>query len=116
LIDPDRFRQVLSNLLSNALQHTPEGGKVTVSITSENTSLSISVIDTGSGIPEEDLERVFTRFYRSDPSRSRATGGSGLGLSIAKSLVERQGGNIHVHSTAGEGSTFTIDFPIPMSF
>ncbi len=112
MIDPDRFRQVLSNLLANALQHTPGGGQVTTSVSSDLEAVSISVADTGHGIPAEDLDRIFQRFYRSDPSRSRQTGGSGLGLSIAKSLVERQGGRISVQSELGKGTSFTITFPL----
>jgi signal transduction histidine kinase len=111
MIDPDRFRQVLSNLLSNALQNTPEGGQITTSITSNAEAVKFSVSDTGPGIPPDDLERIFERFYRRDPSRSRDTGGSGLGLSIVKSLVERQGGQIEVESKVGKGSCFTIIFP-----
>jgi signal transduction histidine kinase len=110
-IDPDRFRQVLANLLSNALQYTPGRGQITLCLTSDDQHVSISVADTGPGIPEEDLERIFQRFYRRDPSRSRDTGGSGLGLSIAKSLVERQGGQIRVESEMGQGTRFTITFP-----
>ncbi len=110
-LDPDRFRQVLSNLLSNALQYTPEGGEITIAMEADERSVSISISDTGPGIPAEDLERIFQRFYRRDSSRSRDTGGSGLGLSIAKSLVERQGGQIVVESELGQGSRFTIIFP-----
>jgi signal transduction histidine kinase len=112
-IDPDRFRQILSNLLANALQHTPEEGEISVSISTREHQISISIADTGPGIPEEELDRIFERFYRRDPSRSRTTGGSGLGLSIAKSLVERQEGHITVKSKPGEGATFTIEFPVP---
>jgi signal transduction histidine kinase len=111
MIDPDRFRQVLSNLLSNALQNTPEGGQITTSIALNAEAVSFSVSDTGPGIPPEDLDRIFERFFRRDPSRSRDTGGSGLGLSIAKSLVERQGGQISVQSELWRGTTFTLQFP-----
>jgi len=110
-IDPDRFRQILSNLISNALRYTPEGGDIAVLIGADDKAVSISVSDTGPGIAPEDLERIFQRFYRCDPSRSRGTVGSGLGLSIAKSLVERQGGQIKVESEVDQGTCFTIIFP-----
>lgn len=115
LIDPDRFKQVLSNLLSNALQYTPTSGQITTTITSDEREVSLTVADTGPGIPPEDLDRIFMRFYRRDSSRSRDTGGSGLGLSIAKSLVERQGGHISVASEVGKGTRFTITLPRPTS-
>lgn len=115
LIDPDRFKQVLSNLLSNALQYTPSGGQITLAIKSDEQVVSVIVTDTGPGIPREDHAKIFMRFYRRDTSRSRDTGGSGLGLSIAKSLVERQGGHIRVASEAGKGTSFTIEFPRPAS-
>jgi two-component system sensor histidine kinase BaeS len=111
LIDADRFRQVLSNLLSNALQYTPAGGQITTSIAADEEEVSIRITDTGGGIPPEDLELIFERFFRRDPSRSRDTGGSGLGLSIVKSLVERQGGQIRVESKVGEGTSFILSFP-----
>ena len=113
LIDPDRFKQVFSNLLSNALQVTPAGGQIITAVTSDERQVSFMVEDTGPGIPPEDLDRIFMRFYRRDSSRSRDTGGSGLGLSIAKSLVERQGGHINVASEVGKGTRFTFAFPLP---
>jgi signal transduction histidine kinase len=111
MVDPDRFRQVLANLISNALQNTPSGGQITTRVTSDEKRVLISVIDTGPGIPPENIDRIFQRFFRLDPSRSRDTGGSGLGLSIARSLVERQGGQIEVESELGQGACFTISFP-----
>jgi signal transduction histidine kinase len=111
MIDADRFRQVLSNLLSNALQYTPAGGQITMSITADEVEVTIRITDTGAGIPPEDHTLIFERFFRRDPSRSRDTGGSGLGLSIVKSLVERQGGQIRVESKVGEGTSFILSFP-----
>jgi len=130
-VDPQRVGQVLRNLLENALAHTPPDGKIALSAhetcpePSDALSLSrgrradqwveVSVRDTGSGIAAEDLPYVFERFYRVDKSRSRATGGAGLGLAIARSLVEAHGGRIWVESTEGEGSTFTFALPISVS-
>jgi two-component system OmpR family sensor kinase/two-component system sensor histidine kinase BaeS len=103
--DPDRLTQVLDNLLTNALRHTA-GGTITVSSESMDEHVRISVQDTGEGIASEDLSHVFDRFYRADDSRSRSTGGVGLGLAIAKSWVEAMGGAIGVTSQPGQGSTF----------
>jgi two-component system OmpR family sensor kinase/two-component system sensor histidine kinase BaeS len=103
--DPDRLNQVLHNLLTNALRHT-SGGTVTVSSESLDERVKISVRDTGEGIAPEDLTHVFDRFYRADDSRSRSTGGVGLGLAIAKAWVEAMGGTIGVNSQPGQGSTF----------
>jgi two-component system sensor histidine kinase BaeS len=111
MIDADRFRQVIANLLSNALQYTHAGGQITTSITADEGEVSIQITDTGPGIPPEDLDLIFERFFRRDPSRSRDTGGSGLGLSIAKSLVERQGGQIRVESEVGKGTSLILTFP-----
>jgi two-component system OmpR family sensor kinase/two-component system sensor histidine kinase BaeS len=113
--DPDRLAQVLRNLLSNALRHTPAGGQIAVSAGLDRTRIFVSVTDTGAGIAPEDLEHVFDRFWRADPSRSREQGGSGLGLAIAKSLIEAHGGRIRVESTPGRGATFTFELPIPTS-
>jgi signal transduction histidine kinase len=102
---------VLRNLLSNAITHTSEGGRITVDLKDESDELHISVADTGAGIPLEDLPYVFDRFYRTDRSRVRATGGAGLGLTIAKRLVEAHGGIIQVESEVGKGSRFTFSLP-----
>ncbi len=110
-VDPDRMTQVLVNLLDNALRYTPTGGKIKLSANRTQEGVEIEVKDTGPGIPSEDLEHLFERFYRGDKSRQREEGGSGLGLAIAKSLVESQGGQIHVESRPGEGATFTIELP-----
>lgn len=114
LADEMRLEQVLINLVGNALQYTPFKGNVTISARQENQMLKISVQDTGIGIPEKDLPFVFDRFYRVDKSRSRAGGGSGIGLTIAKHLVEAHGGHIWATSEgAGKGSKFEFTLPIP---
>ncbi len=112
LADEDRIGQVLLNLVGNALQYTPPGGKVQVTATAQRGEVYIAVSDSGMGIPAEHLPHLFTRFYRVDKSRSRAGGGSGIGLTIAKYLVEAQGGSIWAQSEgAGRGSTFTFSLP-----
>jgi signal transduction histidine kinase len=110
--DPERIGQVLRNLLSNAITHTPEGGAVTVGADAGTTSVRVSVRDTGVGIAEKDLPYIFERFYRADKSRSRSTGGAGLGLAIARYLVEAHGGQITVESEPGVGSTFSFTLPL----
>ncbi|MBI2908573.1 MAG: HAMP domain-containing protein [Chloroflexi bacterium] len=110
-VDAERIGQVLRNLLNNAAAYTPPGGTVAVSTRQAEGSLEVSVEDAGAGIAPEDLPYVFERFYRSDRSRSRATGGAGLGLTIARRLVEAHGGEIRVHSQLGRGTTFTFTLP-----
>jgi len=111
--DEQRLAQVLLNLLSNALQHTPPEGRITVSAQQVGKNeVHVTVQDTGEGIPAEDLPHIFERFYRTDRARSRDMGGSGLGLSITRSLVEAHGGRLWAHSTAGEGSAFTFVLPL----
>jgi len=114
LADEDRAIQVLTNLTGNALQYTPEGGKVTISAKRINGDVQFSVHDTGVGIPPEHLSHIFERFYRVDKSRSRQSGGgSGIGLTIARALVEAHGGRIWVESQGeGNGSTFNFTLPI----
>ena len=107
-VDREKFRHVIDNLLSNALRYTDEGGKVSVKLRREGENVIISVKDTGIGIAEKDLPNIFERFYRADESRTRVTGGSGVGLAIVKAAVEAHGGKISVESTKGEGSCFTI--------
>jgi signal transduction histidine kinase len=109
--DTQRLMQVLLNLLTNALQHTSPGGWVAVSAQCIEGEIRVTVQDTGEGIAPRDLPHVFERFYRADRARSRDTGGSGLGLSIARSLVEAQGGTITVDSQLGQGSVFTVTLP-----
>jgi signal transduction histidine kinase len=111
-IDAQRIRQVLNNLISNALAHTNNGGSISVSGKKQDKMVSISVNDTGEGIPPEHLTMIFERFYRVDKSRTRATGGSGLGLTIAKRLVAAHGGTISVTSEVGKGSSFTFTVPV----
>ena len=112
-MDSMRIAQVVGNLLENAISYTPQGGQVTVTASLAGANLArVSVADTGIGIPEEDLHSIFERFYRVDPSRTRATGAAGLGLTIAKGLVEAHGGAIYVESTPGQGSRFTFDLPL----
>jgi len=110
--DEDRIGQVLLNLVGNALQYTPSGGRVRLSARSEGGRVRFSVEDTGMGISPEHLLHVFERFYRVDKSRSRAGGGSGIGLTIARHLVEAHGGQIHAASDGpGQGSTFSFTLP-----
>jgi len=111
-IDWQRISQVLHNLLENALAHTSKGGTITVTATRQGANIQVSVSDTGEGIPVEDLPNIFERFYRVDKSRARATGGSGLGLTIAKRLIEAHGGNIEAQSELGRGSRFSFTVPI----
>jgi signal transduction histidine kinase len=111
LADADRTRQVLRNILDNALHYTPDGGTITVSLAGSGGGAVVSVADSGMGIPEAELPSVFDRFYRVDRSRARATGGSGLGLAIARQLVEAQGGRIWVESAPGRGSAFRFSLP-----
>jgi histidine kinase len=113
LADEDRTVQVLTNLMGNALQYTPERGTVTLSAQRFNEEVKLSVRDSGIGIPSEHLPHIFNRFYRADKSRSRrAGGGSGIGLTIARALIEAQGGRIWAES-AGEGQGSTFSFTIP---
>ena len=110
--DPERIAQVIRNLLSNAITYTPAGGEITISAKVQDAQVAVSVRDTGIGIAPEDLPLIFERFYRADRSRARATGGAGLGLAIAKQLVEAHGGQITAESRLGAGSTFTFTLPI----
>jgi two-component system sensor histidine kinase BaeS len=114
LADQDRITQVLTNLVGNALQYTPEGGQVTILSRQQQDEIHISVVDSGAGIPSEHLPHLFTRFYRVDKSRSRqAGGGSGIGLTIARALVEAQGGRIWAESGGeGKGSKFTFTLKV----
>lgn len=109
--DPIRLRQAVGNLVANALRHTPAGGTVTISCRRATDDLVIDVTDTGAGIAAADLPKIFDRFWRADKSRSRLTGGSGLGLPISRQLVEAHGGTLSVTSTEGEGAQFTIVLP-----
>jgi signal transduction histidine kinase len=110
-VDAHRIGQVLRNLLDNAVAHTPGGGSITVTAAGADDELKIMVTDTGEGIPPEDLPNIFERFYRVDRSRTRSTGGTGLGLTITRRLVEAHGGRIEAESEPGRGSTFIITLP-----
>ncbi len=111
-MDEDRIEQVLTNLIDNAIRHTPIEGSVTVSVEQELSYAKIHVADTGEGIPGEDLPYVFERFYKADKARTRSKGGTGLGLAIAKNIVEAHKGNIRVDSEVGQGTTFTFYLPL----
>jgi heavy metal sensor kinase len=110
--DEEMIKRVLLNLLDNAVKYTPEGGEISVALCRQNGHAEIVVRDTGIGIPESDQRRVFDRFYRVDKARSRALGGAGLGLSIARWIVEAHEGQIRIDSTPGRGSTFTVELPL----
>ena len=117
LVDPALLTQALSNLVDNAIKYTPEGGRVTVSgalaATRTGDRLDLAVADTGPGIPREHLARIFERFYRVDPGRSRDQGGTGLGLSIVKHLAESMGGTVGVDGNHPTGSVFWCVLPRP---
>lgn len=114
-MDKDRLKQIMNNLLSNSIKHLKDNGKVTVSLSNSQNNIIITVEDNGVGIKEEDLPHIFERFYKADTSRSKETGGAGLGLAITKSLVEAHSGSIHVESKFGEGTKFTILLPIDIA-
>lgn len=109
--DADRTVQVLTSLLDNALKVTSSGGRITVAASEQRAHVLLSVADTGPGIPEAELPHIFDRFYRVDKARTRGQGGAGLGLAIAKRLVEAQGGIIMVESKIGEGARFVVALP-----
>ena len=111
LVDPQRFQQVVGNLIDNALRYTPEGSSIDLAIQGHNKSVILSVADSGPGIPKDELPHVFDRFWRSEKSRTRSTGGAGLGLSIARRLVEAQGGKISVHNREPRGFEVQICLP-----
>jgi signal transduction histidine kinase len=110
--DPERVHQVLYNLVDNAVRATPPDGRVRIEAHRRNGSVRISVADTGVGIAAEHLPRVFDRFYRVDEARSREDGGTGIGLAIARSVVEAHGGSISATSEPGKGSIFAFDLPV----
>jgi signal transduction histidine kinase len=110
--DAAKLRTLFLNLVENALRYTAAGGRVAISLGIKNTHVAVSVADTGIGIPEEHLPHIFERFYRVDKSRSRAEGGVGLGLAIAKRIAELHAGRIEVQSKVGEGSTFAVFLPL----
>ena len=110
--DAKRIRQVLRNLLENAIKYSPAGGQITLECKVETAQVVISVTDSGQGIPPEYLEKIFERFFQVDNSSTRAAGGSGLGLAIVKAIVEAHGGKIWAESAVGKGSTFRFTLPI----
>jgi len=109
--DRSQLEMAISNLVENAINYSPDGTRVAISLSKANGLAEISVSDQGVGIGEKDLERIFERFYRVDPARSRTTGGTGLGLSIVKHVATNHGGDVSVWSSPGAGSTFTIRLP-----
>ncbi|MFB6215887.1 MAG: ATP-binding protein [Candidatus Aenigmatarchaeota archaeon] len=111
--DPERISQVVRNLIDNAITHTPKGGEIEIKTRTSSGEVVTTVSDDGAGIPEKDLPHIFDRFYRVDKSRSRGTGGTGLGLTIAKEIIESHGGRITAKSSEGEGSTFKFTLPLP---
>lgn len=111
-VDTTRIRQVLLNLLTNAIRHTPDGGMIRINLASTAGSAQISIVDSGEGLAPEQLASVFNRFYRADPSRSRETGGTGLGLSIVQALIHAHGGKVEAASAGpGKGCAFTVTVP-----
>jgi len=110
--DEARLRELLMNLLDNAIRYTPAPGIVSISLRLEGQMAVVAVTDTGIGIPAEDIPFIFERFYRVDKSRSRAEGGTGLGLAICRHIAEAHGGKIEVESQVGVGSTFSVWFPL----
>ncbi len=109
---PGDLEVIVKNLVGNALQYNRVGGSITVTIVPEDGMQTLTVCDTGIGIPRDDLQRIFERFYRVDTARSRETGGTGLGLSIVRHAVERHGGSVRVDSLLGEGTSFTVRLPV----
>lgn len=114
LVDRQRFGQVMGNLLTNALRHTPAGGKVVISARQQGSStILIDVADTGEGLPHNQLEHIFERFYRGDGARNRSHRGSGIGLTISRALIEAHGGTLTATSAGpGAGTTLTILLPL----
>lgn len=111
-MDVPRLGRVLNNLVSNALRHTPAGGSITLHAERQDREVVVTITDTGAGIGPEDLPHVFERFYRGDKARNAASGGAGLGLAIAKGIIEAHGGHILVSSTPGLGTTFICKWPV----
>ncbi len=110
-LDPNRFAQVLNNILDNALRHTPEGGRVELKTQLTENRIQLSVKDSGEGVSSEEAQHLFDRFYRVDESRNRNDGGSGLGLAIARSIVEMHKGRIWAESKKGSGLKILIELP-----
>ena len=111
MMDVQQIGRVLANLLGNALRHTSAGGRVQIRASRTQEGVTVAVSDSGEGIPADDLPQVFDCFYRGEKSRSRETGGAGLGLAIAKGIVEAHGGHIGVESKLGQGTRFFFTLP-----
>jgi two-component system sensor histidine kinase BaeS len=111
MVDIDKFKQIMNNLISNSYKYLNHNGKVTVVLKKENENILIKIIDNGIGIPEKDIPYIFERFYRSDLSRNKNTGGSGIGLTITKAFIEAHGGTIYLESKVNLGTTFTVELP-----
>jgi signal transduction histidine kinase len=105
------LRQVVANLVDNAVKYSPEGGEIDVRVTSSHRRIEIAVSDSGIGVPLDAQARIFEKFFRADPNLSRGVGGTGLGLYIARQLTERMNGRLTLRSTVGRGSTFAIELP-----
>jgi two-component system, OmpR family, heavy metal sensor histidine kinase CusS len=111
-LDRALMLRAVSNLVSNAIAHTPTGGTVTLAARTEGAAIRIEVSDTGAGIPAEALPRVFDRFFRVDPSRSKSSGGTGLGLAIVQSIMTLHGGRAEISSRFGHGTCVTLRIPV----
>ncbi len=114
-LDSTRMEQILGNLLSNALRHTPQGGRITLTLRLDARRARLEVLDNGSGIPEDALPHIFERFYRADRGRSRSDGGSGLGLSIARQLAQEHGGTLTAENAQGGGALFILTLPVDLA-
>jgi signal transduction histidine kinase len=112
LAEPDRLRDAVTNLVSNAIHYNREQGRVEIAVSREGATACVRVSDTGIGIAPGDIPRIFDRFYRADKARSREAGGAGLGLAVTKWIVESHGGEIRCESEPGRGTTFTIRLPV----
>jgi len=110
-VDSDKITQVLLHLLDNARQYTPAGGTITIGCTLEAAQLTLWIRDTGIGIAPQDLPHIFDRFFRADPARTHSAGNKGLGLSIAKAIIEAHGGTVHAESTVGQGTMVSFTLP-----
>jgi signal transduction histidine kinase len=111
LADPTRLRQVLGNLLENAIKYSPDGGRVAITVTAGEATVRLAVSDEGLGIPEAEQRNIFEKFYRLDPELARGVGGTGLGLYISRELVRQMNGRIWLESRVGAGSTFYVELP-----
>jgi len=110
--DGDRLIQAIGNLLSNAARYTPEAGVVRVRLLQEGAEAVIEVADSGIGVAEDERDKVFTRFWRADPARTRASGGLGIGLAVVREIVERHGGRVEVHTSDLGGAAFVVRLPL----